>query len=73
MSEFTVTLPGDVEADEAKLMLALKLFERGRLSAGQAAQLAGFSKGAFLEMAGRYGVPVFNYSVEDLSKELEHD
>ncbi len=45
-------------ATEAKFMLALKLFEVGRLSSGKAGQLCGMGRVEFLFAAGRAGVPV---------------
>ena len=49
---------------------AMKLYETERVSLGQAAKLAGYSKRAFIEILGRHKVPVFNYSPEDLREEL---
>ncbi len=69
--ELKVSLPITVSADEARLLLAVKLYEVGKVTLGQAAKLVGFSKRAFMEMLGRYGVPVFNYSAEDLRQELD--
>ena len=37
--------------DEARMALAMKLFEMGRLSSGQAAQLAGVSRAVFCSTA----------------------
>lgn len=71
MSEVTLHLPPEVSPEEATLLLAAKLYERGTLSLGQAAQLAGYSKRAFLETLGRYGVPVFDQPAEELAGELE--
>lgn len=56
--------------EEAKLLLALKLYEVGKISLGQAAKIAGYSKRAFLEILEHYKIPVFNYSAEDLREEL---
>ncbi len=69
-SELTVHLPLSVSTDEARLALAVRLFEKGRISLGQAANLAGFSKRAFIDILGREGVPVVNYPAEELAKEL---
>lgn len=66
-----VDLPGNVSEDEVKLLLAVKLYEVGRVSLGQAAKLAGFSKRAFIEMLGRHRVPVSNYSPEELRQEFD--
>ena len=40
--------------NEARMALAMKLFEMGRLTSGQAAQLAGVSRLAFLVMLRRF-------------------
>ena len=48
----------------------VKLFETGRLSLGQAAKLAGYSKATFIELLGKLGVPVIDYSAEDLQQEM---
>lgn len=69
-AELKVELPMSLSQDEAKLLLALKTFELGRASLGQAARIAGLSKRAFMELLGRYGVPVFNYPAEELQDEV---
>ena len=60
-------------ADQIRLMAALKMFELGKLSSGKAAELAGVSRVEFLDLCGRYQVPVFNYSPEELEAELNQD
>lgn len=74
MKTLTVKIPSTVELDESELLLILasKLYEKGKLSLGQAAELAGFSKRAFAEILGRYGVSVFNYPADDLDRDLEN-
>jgi predicted HTH domain antitoxin len=71
MTTLVVELPTEIDAEEARLLLAIKLYEMGRLSLGQAAQLAGYSKPAFMELLGKYGAPVFAYSPEELRAEVE--
>ncbi len=68
--EIKVILPPNLSEDEAKLLFAIKLYEVGKASLGQAARMAGFTKRAFLEILGHYRVPVFNYSPEELREEL---
>lgn len=68
--ELKVSLPPGLSTDDAKLLLAIKLYEVGKVSLGQAAKLSGFSKRAFIEVLGRYQIPVFNYSGEELDQEL---
>jgi predicted HTH domain antitoxin len=71
MYESKVQLPPELNEEDAKLMLAIKLFETGKLSLGQSAKLAGYSKQAFMEILGKYNVPVFDYSADDLQSEIE--
>lgn len=56
MSTITLQVPDKVELDarETVRFLAAKLYETGRLSLGQAAELADLSKVVFLEMLGDY-------------------
>lgn len=69
-AELIIELPYGVTQDEARTMLAVKLYESDRISLGQAAKLAGYSKQAFIEVLGRQQIPVFNYSPDDLRQEL---
>jgi predicted HTH domain antitoxin len=72
MSELTVALPDSISEAEAKVCLAAKLFEVGRLSCGQAAELAGYSKRTFIELLGKQGIAVVNYPAEELTDDLDH-
>ncbi len=56
--------------DEAKLLLAVKLYEVGKITLGQAAKIAGYSKRAFLKVLDHQEITVFNYSAEDLREEM---
>ena len=69
MSTMKVNLPANLSEDEARVLLAVKLYEVGKVSLGQAAKLAGFSKRAFMEVLGHHRIPVFNYSAEELQRE----
>lgn len=72
-NELVMELPSNVQKEEAKLLLMIKLFETGKLSLAQAAKFSGYSKSAFMELLGKYGVPVFDYPAEDLEQEdVEH-
>ncbi len=42
----------DVSDFELKMIIAAKLYELGKLSSGQAAEVAGLSKRAFIELLG---------------------
>ena len=71
MSELRIELPSGVPVEEARLLLMVKLFETGRLSVGQAASGAGYSKRAFMELLGKLRVPVFDYPADELESEIE--
>jgi predicted HTH domain antitoxin len=72
MSLLTVELPTSIPEPEARLCLAIKLFELGRLSSGQAAEMAGYSKRTFLELLGKQGTAIFDYSALDLALDRRH-
>jgi len=57
-------------ADEARFLLALKLFEQGRISSGKAGRLCGMGRVEFLLAASRAGVPVVDLSGDDLAEEF---
>ena len=68
-----LALPGvspESLASEAKFMLALKLFEVGRLSSGKAGKLCDMGRVEFLLAAGRAGVPVVALDDDELSEEF---
>lgn len=66
-------LPDSVELSDfdIRMTLAAKLYEMGTLSGGQAAELAGLSKRAFLELLGKYGVSVFGYEADEVDEDLK--
>lgn len=68
--ELTLDLPSNLTKDEAQTLLAVKLFETERVSLGQAAKLADYSKRAFIEILGKHNVVVINYSSAELREEL---
>lgn len=72
MPRATIAIPPSVPEDEARMYLAMKLFEVGRLSCGQAADLAGYSKRTFMELLGRHGVAVIDYPERELQDDLSN-
>jgi predicted HTH domain antitoxin len=71
MSQLTVDLPSHISSDEARLLLSIKLYEDQRISLGKAAEIAGYSKRAFMDVLSRKGIPVINVSPDDLDRELD--
>jgi predicted HTH domain antitoxin len=57
-------------AEEARFLLAAKLYELGRLSSGQAARLCGRARVEFLLALPRVGVKGSNLSADDADDEL---
>jgi predicted HTH domain antitoxin len=60
-------------ADEARFILALRLFEMARLSSGKAARLCGMGRVEFLLAASRAGVAVIDMDANELASELHWD
>lgn len=50
-----MNLPVSVSEEDMRTLLAVKLFEVGKVSLGQAAKIANFSKKAFIDVLGIIG------------------
>ena len=74
MNTITLNLPENLEIDlkEIYLIIAAKLYEKGKLSLGQAAELAGLTKRTFTELLNRYKVSIFNFPASDLSTDVKN-
>jgi predicted HTH domain antitoxin len=59
-------------AREANRLLAVKLYEMGRLSSGRAAELAGMSRISFLQALSSYGAPIFDLSTQELESDFQN-
>jgi predicted HTH domain antitoxin len=68
MTTITLQVPdslAEYQKDTVRF-IAAKLYESGKLSLGQAAEMAGLSKRTFAELLGDYNVSLINYSIEDI-------
>lgn len=74
MRKLTIDIPdtANIDDNEAKMALASKLYERGKLTLGQAAELTGYSKETFMELLADYNIPLINYSPEELDEDIEN-
>ena len=74
MRTLKIKLPDtlDLTDKETITALAAQLYEMGKLSLGQAADLSGYSKRTFMELLANYGVSVFNYPPEDLGRDVDN-
>ncbi len=60
--------PSEFEA-EARLLLAVKFYELGKVSTGMAARLAGMSRVAFLFALGRFGLSPIGVEPDELAED----
>ncbi len=67
-------IPDNVDLDEKDIamIVAASLYEKGKLSMGQAAELAGLTKRTFAELLGKYDVSIFNYPPSDLTRDVKN-
>lgn len=74
MRTLQIELPEVLEMNDRQVRTALaaKLYEMGRLSLGQAAELSGYSKSTFMELLADYGVSYFQMSPEDVEKDYQN-
>jgi len=67
-------LPEILHLDEhaIKMNLAVHLYQTHQCNIGQAAEIAGLSKKAFIKTMGAYGGTMLaDYTVEDLNRDIE--
>ncbi|MEY4538255.1 MAG: hypothetical protein RLZZ306_12 [Bacteroidota bacterium] len=72
MKTLTLNIPDTLEVDNRDLamLVSTKLYEQGKLSLGQAAEVAGLTKRTFAELLGSYDVSIFNFPASDLSRDV---
>ena len=58
-------------SERSRFLLALKYFELGELSSGQAAQMCGLGRVQFLDAAARCGVPATELTGNELKQEFD--
>jgi predicted HTH domain antitoxin len=73
MTTITLEVPDSLAEypNDTVRFIAAKLYESGKLSLGQAADMARLTKRTFAELLGDYGVSLMNYSADDLKDELD--
>ncbi len=74
MKKLELNIPESIDLDdqEAKMLLASSLYEKGKVTLGQGAEMVGLSKTTFLELLINYGVPLINHSVSELDSDIEN-
>ena len=74
MKTIVLNIPESVELNdrEAKMLLASRLYEKGKLTLGQSAEMAGLSKSTFMELLADYDVKLVNHSPADLDTDIDN-
>ena len=74
MKKLTLNFPDAVGLNDSELvmLIASTLDEKGKLSLGQAAEVASMNKRDFVEQLGNYGVSIFNYPPTDLTRDVRN-
>ena len=72
MKTLTLNIPDNLDVDNRDLamLVSTSLYEQGKLSLGQAAEVAGLTKRTFAELLGKFNVSIFNYPASDLSRDV---
>lgn len=72
MKTLTLNVPDNLDLDskQVALLLASRLYEQGKLSLGEAAELAGQTKRVFAELLASYDVSIFNYPATEISEDI---
>jgi predicted HTH domain antitoxin len=72
MKTLTLNIPDSLALNSRDLamLVATRLYEQGKLSLGQAAEVAGLTKRTFAELLGSYNVSIFNFPAPDLSRDV---
>ena len=69
---FQIPSLSGVSEFDARVILAGELYQREKVSLGQAADIAGLSKRAFVEVMGKYGFSVFSESIDDFREDVQN-
>lgn len=72
MKTITLNIPENIGVDSMQILMliASRLYEQGKLSLGQAAELAGLSKRTFAELLDKFEVSIFNFPASDLKNDV---
>jgi predicted HTH domain antitoxin len=72
MKTLNLNIPDKANLDprEVSRFLAAKLYESGKLTLAQAAQMVEMRTVEFAEILSQYGVSLFNYPASDIAKDV---
>ena len=74
MKTIELNFPDSLEIDnkEMSTFIIAKLFEAGKLSMGQASEMAGLSLSDFMDTLFEYNISIFNYSASELESDVKN-
>ena len=67
-----IPLKSGTDQSDVIRFLAAKLYESGRLTLGQAADMIGMRTVDFADILSQYGVSFFNYPASDIKKDVSN-
>ena len=72
MKTLTLNIPDHLDLDgiDIPMLVSTQLYEKGKLSLGQAAEIAGLTKRTFAELLSLYQVSIFNFPATDLTNDV---
>jgi predicted HTH domain antitoxin len=72
MKTLTLNIPDTLDVDNSYLamLVATRLYEQGKLSLGQAAEVTGLTKRTFTELLGHYNISIFNFPASDIARDV---
>ncbi|MDF3821839.1 UPF0175 family protein [Leptospira sp. 96542] len=75
MKSLSFQVPDQIDLNEYdfKMAMAVKLYETGKISIGQAADIVNLSKSSLIDVMKNFGSSIlFGYSADDLKNDLEN-
>jgi predicted HTH domain antitoxin len=72
LTEVKFKKPIDISEADARIYLAIKLFEEHRVSLEKAAEVAEYPLDKFIELLSKKNIPVIDYPVEELKEDIRN-
>ncbi|XDD42735.1 UPF0175 family protein [Leptospira sp. WS60.C2] len=75
MKSLSFQIPDQIDLSEYdfKMAMAVKLYETGKISVGQAAEIVNLSKSSFIEVMKNYGSSLLvGYTSDDFANDLKN-
>jgi predicted HTH domain antitoxin len=70
LTEIKLKSPLDISEEDARLYLAIKLFEEQRVSLAKASEIAEYKLDTFIGILSKKNIPIVNYPVEELEEDI---